>query len=153
MRMILTAALLLSCAYAEDQIDQLTITYAYAVDHASEFRDYYNEKAEYKIPAPSANRFEIKMFGSRAELLASYLKLNPGAEQLYPRVKEGLVAYCFHTGKQICMYRPSNDDLVHEIGHMLWPDDVLKDNPDIRRGEIVADAFLSYIRKRAKRDK
>lgn len=153
MRLILAASLALSCALAEESIDALDVVYTYAVDHAAEFAEYYNQKAEYKIPAPSANRFEVKMFDSRSDLLATYLEVNPAAVKRYEHVREGLVAFCWHTEKKICMYRASGDDLVHELGHMLWPDDVLGNNPDARRGELVADAFLSYIRKRVKQAK
>lgn len=153
MRTVLAVVLACSCAYADDALSALDVVYTYAVDHASEFVEYYNQKAEHKIPAPSKNRFEIKMFESRSALLSAYLEVNQNAEKLYDRVKEGLVAFCWHSEKKICLYRASSDDLVHEIGHMLWPDDVLTDNQDPRRGEIVADAFLNYIRKRAKRAK
>jgi len=151
---MLIAALALSCcACAEEGTDILDVVYTYAADHASEFVEYYNQKAEHKIPAPSKNRYDIKMFESRSALLSAYFEVNPNAEKLYDRVRDGLVAFCWHSEKKICLYRASSDDLVHEIGHMLWPDDVLTDNQDPRRGEIVADAFLNYIRKRAKRAK
>jgi hypothetical protein len=150
---LLALPMLVFCSYAEDKLEALDVVYSYSVDHADEFREYYNQKAKYKIPAPSSSRFEIKMFDSRSDLLAAYLKVNPSAVMLYEHVREGLVAFCWHSEKKICMYRVSSEDLVHEMGHMLWPDDVLTGNPDPRRGEIVADAFLNYIRKRAKHDK
>lgn len=129
---------------------RLRWAYGFCIANAGAFRVEHNRSAAVAIPAASDRRYLLAVYPSTQRLAQVFVRINPAVETLYGETAKHCVAFTWHAERTICLGRIDGDDLVHELAHMLWPDDVLTADPNPARGELLADEFIRWMKHRVR---